>query len=195
MKLAAMIMMTALGTGAWAAEAGRAEARSVTVCTNGYATVPDAYAAQSLAKKIFSTIGVETEWPDPGSCPASPDVIKISFADRAPKAASGGALAYALPNEGAHIAVLYGRVKAMQSGCTRQLLAYVLVHEITHILQAISRHSESGIMKARWDPADYEQMRHTTLGFTEHDVDLIHLGLDTRAARLAGKGRGPVAAR
>ena len=195
MRLQALVIMAAVETGAWAAEAGRTEARSVTVCTSGYAAVPDAYAAQKMASKIFSTVGVEIEWPAPGSCPTFSGVIKISFTDRAPKAASAGALAYARPHEGTHIVVLYERVKGMQSGCTPQLLAYVLVHEITHILQAISRHSESGIMKAHWDPADYEKMRRKTLGFTAYDVDLIHLGLDARAARLAGKGPVLVAAR
>jgi hypothetical protein len=199
MKLVALVTMAAVGTGAWAAEAGGTAPRSVTVCTSGFGAVPDVYVARKMASKIFSSIGVELAWPTPGSCPASPEAIKISFADRAPKAASAGALAYAfpyaLPNEGTHIVVLYKRVKETQSGCTPQLLAYVLVHEITHTLQAIVRHSESGIMKAHWDFADYQKMRRASLVFAAEDVELIHLGLDARAARLAGTGLMQVAPR
>jgi hypothetical protein len=36
------------------------------------------------------------------------------------------------------------------------VLAHVLVHEITHILQGIDRHSESGVMKS---PGDYVSHR------------------------------------
>jgi len=38
------------------------------------------------------------------------------------------------------------------------VLAHVLVHEVTHILQGIPRHSESGVMKAQWDSNDFAQM-------------------------------------
>src|SRR5208337_2177136 len=103
-------------------------------------------------------IGVGLEWRNVSSCPASPDVIQISFAYLAPKELPAGALAYALPYEGAHIVVFYERVK-LKSGYARQLLAYVLVHEIAHILQGIRRHSQSGIMKASWDYRDYDKMQ------------------------------------
>jgi hypothetical protein len=64
-------------------------------------------------------------------------------------------------------------------------LAHVLAHEITHILQGVSRHSESGVMKATWDQRDFEKMAWKPLTFTERDVMLIHFGLEARAARKA----------
>ena len=63
------------------------------------------------------------------------------------------------------------------------VLAHVLVHEITHILQGLSRHSESGVMKARWDSQDFAQMSWKPLPFTAEDVDLIQRGLAARDAR------------
>jgi hypothetical protein len=192
MRLAAMIMMMAVGVGAGEAEAGGAEMRIVPVCMNGNPGLPPAYPVERMTSEIFATIGVRLKWHD--SCPASPDVIQIGFADQAPKGVADGVLAYARPYEGIHIVVLYGRVKRLQPNSTQQVLAYVLVHEITHVLQGTSRHSKSGIMKAHWDFADYDRMRHKTLLFTADDVDLIHLGLDARAARLADKGPAPVAA-
>ena len=56
-------------------------------------------------------------------------------------------------------------------------LGYVLAHEIAHVLQRISRHSNSGIMKSKWDGRDYAEMRRISLGFSEEDVTLIRQGL------------------
>jgi hypothetical protein len=189
MRLAATVMMAAVAAGAWEAEAGGAEARSVTVCMSVEVPAPvfpESYLAQSMASEIFATVGVRLEWHHAGSCPASPDVIKISIAGQAPKGQPKAALAYALPYEGTHIVVFSERVKLLKCACTRQLLAYVLVHEITHILEGVSRHSESGIMKAHWNNGDYYEILRKNLGFAAEDVDLIHLGLDLRAARSAG---------
>jgi hypothetical protein len=56
------------------------------------------------------------------------------------------------------------------------ILTHVLVHEITHILQRIDRHSESGVMKAAWANQDYRDMAWRPLSFTPHDIVLICLG-------------------
>jgi hypothetical protein len=37
------------------------------------------------------------------------------------------------------------------------LLCHVIVHEITHVLENIDRHSAEGIMKAHWSDRDYER--------------------------------------
>jgi hypothetical protein len=58
------------------------------------------------------------------------------------------------------------------------------------------RHSESGVMKANWTGADYQQMTWKSLQFTEEDVLLIHQGLRVREASfdaVAVAGRAPVA--
>ena len=61
----------------------------------------------------------------------------------------------------------------------------MIVHEITHILQGIDRHSASGIMKAVWTSSDYTQMKRGQLRFTELDVVMIHDGFVARTARNA----------
>jgi len=66
------------------------------------------------------------------------------------------------------------------------LLAHVLVHEITHILEGVARHSETGIMKANWTLRDYYDMQTKTLQFASEDVELIHRGL---AQRRSGVGK------
>jgi hypothetical protein len=57
-----------------------------------------------------------------------------------------------------------------------------MTHEITHILQGISRHSLTGVMKAHWDAHDFAQMAYQPLPFAPEDVDLIQQGLLTQAA-------------
>jgi hypothetical protein len=67
------------------------------------------------------------------------------------------------------------------------VLAYVLVHEITHIVEGIDRHSDSGIMKAKWDDADNYEISRMKLRFAEDDVILIQAGLEKRTQQERGK--------
>ena len=74
--------------------------------------------------------------------------------------------------------MFYDRIKYKPAPA--ELLAHVMVHEITHILQGISRHSDSGIMKANWSGEEFQRMRFKALPFTEEDVVLIRRGLEAR---------------
>ena len=97
---------------------------------------------------------------------------------------------FPLPYEGTHITVFYDRLQ--QRNEPKRLpvvLAHVLVHEITHLLQGIDRHSVSGIMKAHWSIEDYHEMAFKPLPFTQDDVDLIQQGMDARESRPAGANR------
>jgi hypothetical protein len=55
-----------------------------------------------------------------------------------------------------------------------------MAHELAHVLEGISRHSDSGIMKASWDLRDYEQMTARPLSFGDADAALIRAGLARR---------------
>jgi len=136
--------------------------------------------AQAIAAQIFSRIGVGTKWYGyHGSCPVRRDKpIVIGMVSPVGDDDHPAALAYALPFERAHIAIFYSRVqRAVDPRKVPNLLAHVLVHEITHIIQATGQHSESGMMKARWDADDYFQMGRSPLEFTEEDLQLIRIGL------------------
>ena len=52
-----------------------------------------------------------------------------------------------------------------------------MAHEITHVLQGISRHSETGLRRARWSPEDYRQLPSKPLLLTPYDVKLIRMGV------------------
>jgi hypothetical protein len=63
------------------------------------------------------------------------------------------------------------------------LLAHVMVHEITHMLQGINEHSAQGIMKGRWTQDDFSCMIVKPLPFSDRDVDMIYRGLTARTTR------------
>lgn len=186
MKITAMVAMAALvGTWAHAGENGQAIEPRVKVCMDAGITM-EALQAQAIATKMFADINVKLDWHTERACPANQEgVINIRLDAGSPVESFAGALAYALPYEGVHIQVFVDRVrKLVTPKIMPVLLAHVLVHEITHILQGVSRHSECGIMKAIWDYKDIQKMAWRPLSFTERDVELIHLVLEKRAAHL-----------
>jgi hypothetical protein len=150
-------------------------------------------ASKEIASGMFRRIGVTLTWVHSKSCP--PDAIHITLTGGTPNTLRPGALAYALPYEGTHIRVFRDRIEANQRALVPHLLAHVLVHEIIHILQGYSRHSESGVMKAHWDGADFAQMQWGELPITQEDIDLVHAGIARRAQLAAASGnQGSLAA-
>jgi hypothetical protein len=87
-------------------------------------------------------------------------------------------LAYTGSSEGSHITVFLDRVEQMRA--PSNVLAHVMVHEITHLLQGVNRHSATGIMKEVWTVGDFGGMRLRPLPFTRLDIDLIYAGLAAR---------------
>jgi hypothetical protein len=78
-------------------------------------------------------------------------------------------------NASTRIEILYNPIREFgRYDATGHVLAHVLVHEITHVLEGIARHSASGIMKARWEGADYERIYFAPLPFAGEDLRLIH---------------------
>lgn len=187
MKIVAMAIM-ALMTGEMAAGKmrGAALGQEVAVCIAGgdARIVPSVLPlAQYGVTKIFESAGVRLVWRQgPEGCPAQGILIRIT--ENTPEDLKPGALAYAEPRNNA-IRVFYDRVEAISRVRTPVVFGYVLAHEITHVLQGIVRHSDSGIMKAHWVPADFMAMMWHRVNFEEVDVDLIQRGL---AARIAADG-------
>ena len=143
---------------------------------------PDRYTvtplAQELAARMFSDIGISLEWKTREPAAGSSQPIIIELVSATPQNLMPGALAYALPYEGSHITVFLDRIETTESPAI--VLAHVIVHEITHIVQRVSRHSETGVMKPHWTSHDYSEMRRRPLPFTTEDLCLIYNGLLAR---------------
>ena len=184
MKTSAMITMAAiLGNSAWAAS--KTDSQRLVICIEDgkHAGVAD---AASKASSLFLSAGVKLEWHDEVSfCRGQRDAMVVSFMASTPKTFHPGALAYALPYEGVHIQVFYDRIAGADPELAPSLMANVIVHEITHILQGIDRHSTGGIMKAVWTSSDYTLMKRNQLRFTALDVVMIHDGFAARTGRPA----------
>ena len=180
MKMMAMMTMAVV------METG-ARADVVTVYVQGISAVPATtlWRAQSLANEIFGGVRVKIDWrqgePSRSQWRCERAIV-VEMIAKTPTQLKPGALAYALPYEGVHVTVFYDRVRAAtEPELTPNVLAHVLVHEITHILQGTCRHSDTGIMKARWTHTDYMEMGQKPLSFTEADVQLIRTGMAERA--------------
>ena len=185
MKTSAMITVVGmLASGAWAAP--KSDSYRVVVCIER-GDLAGVENAASRVSSILWSAGVGLEWHDNRSfCQRQPDqAILVTFLTSTPKTFHPDALAYAYPYEGVHIQVFYDRIARADPELRPFLLAHVIVHEISHILQGIDRHSATGIMKARWNSYDYTLMKRGQLRFTEFDVEMIHDGLASRAARRA----------
>ena len=137
---------------------------------------------------MFDQIGVVVLWRDLEHCPKNPRPVVIRLSFDTPREVFPKALASSYPFEGAHIRVFYDRVRTLTESCPLPvLLAHVLAHEISHILQGTDQHSASGVMKSRWDMNDYTRMAREPLPFTDRDIRGIYRGLDARTERLSGE--------
>jgi hypothetical protein len=149
--------------------------------------------AKRIATRLFETAGVRVRWRNgdpPDSVLRSEGAVAVRILNETPLALQPGAYGYALPYEGHHVTLFLDRLRCSDTHTSDAILAHVLVHEITHLLQGMTRHSESGIMKRRWTHGDYKEMRWRGLSFTTTDVSLIRRGMegrmkDARAAREA----------
>jgi hypothetical protein len=110
-------------------------------------------------------------------------MIQVTYSLKTADQVAPRALAYALPFGGVHIKVFYDRVPGKSDISRSHVLAHILVHEISHILQGIDRHSDSGIMKARWVDADFKQMEAGALAFAGENLLWIHKGIQSWANR------------
>jgi hypothetical protein len=66
------------------------------------------------------------------------------------------------------------------------VFGYVLAHEIGHVLQGTARHSDVGVMRARWASSDFVEMGKVLLTFTKEDEEQIRVRLSANAC-----GSGP----
>jgi hypothetical protein len=143
--------------------------------------------ARHLAGRMFAGIGVKIEWRsgEPSRRRGDPAGIVVTVVDEAPVGFDRGVMAAAFPYEGIHIRIFHDRLKAHKFVDQSKLLAHILVHEITHILEGTDHHSATGIMKACWSRSDFEQMNVRPLSFAPEDVSLILTGLMPRLATRA----------
>jgi hypothetical protein len=139
------------------------------------------FRAKGLASQMFAGAGVGIIWHSHlQGANRNLQPILIDIAPNSPERFNRGILAFTQPFGGNHVTIFWDRLKGTYNDTsTTALLAHVLVHEITHILQRSDHHSSEGIMKAYWTPKDILQMMWEPLSFDCRDIELIHAGLTT----------------
>lgn len=149
--------------------------------------------AEATATRMFAGIGLRVHWSDhrpgrggepdsTGCAPKQPWEIGVRLVPGKPASALGEAFAAARPyaSTGVRVTVFYGELREVarvQPRLETVLLAHILVHEITHVLQGVARHSSTGVMRAHWTTGDYANMEARPLEFAGLDAELIHIGL------------------
>ena len=161
-----------------AAASARTQPADVTVYVTQDASPPNAVMrkAQTIVTWLYAREGFQIAW---DRSPAD-KVIHIRFTRQTPGSFKPDALAYAMPfaDGSDSIVVMYDRVEQWaRPSQVPVLLAHVLAHEIAHILQACDYHASDGIMKRRWQGADFDAMTTFQLKFTPEAVALMREGL------------------
>ena len=177
--IAALVLMSVVGL--------RAETIDVYLEDHAGVEAGDMYRAKNKAAAIFAAAGVRIVWRSGKPKPADrveQAPVQVRIVSDWPTQDHRKALAFATPYEGVHVTVCYGRVREAAPEAPEMSLAYVLAHEITHILEGLDRHSETGLMKARWDWTDHYSIRWGLLALSPEDIELIHTGIAARATRM-----------
>jgi hypothetical protein len=132
--------------------------------------------AQQLAARMLEGVGVTLIWRrGTPAAQGGAEVLEAVLDETAPHDFNPNALAFTTLGapSGTRIEIFYDRVlSAGPPDTVPAILAHVLVHEITHVLEGVGRHSDYGVMKARWDVEDVWKMRKL-LPFAPEDVALI----------------------
>ncbi|HWC95487.1 MAG TPA: hypothetical protein VG456_02025 [Candidatus Sulfopaludibacter sp.] len=172
MKMAILVVALA----AAAAGKGRQEPAVVVFLHHGTESAAIVGLAEKQAEGMLRPLGISVEWRlGAANYHGTAEVVETALTNQEAAGYHPGALAYATlgVGSGTRIQVFYDRIQAAgPPSATSAILAHVLVHEITHILEGVERHSETGVMKARWEPRDFRQMR-ASLPFAAEDVQLL----------------------
>jgi len=186
MRILAALGILALN-GASAADARVQHANTITVCVDQGNTKISLPIAESVTSAIFANIGFRVECKgDVRLCTSERGDIQIYVLEKATKNVSSDALGYAMPFQGSIIVVFADRLRMYATQTLRwsYLAGYVMAHEIAHLLQGLSRHSATGIMKASLDRQDVEKCFRHSMTFADEDIQMIRTGFEVRMRTL-----------
>jgi hypothetical protein len=162
--------------------AGQSAAPAVTVYFAAEGTA-STYAARRLAAATLARAGVGVVWRGPRLRPSEirRDWLRVELVEATPGRPPDPVLAVSYPRARCSkgITVYLDAIRETARGTNREsaLLAYVLVHEIAHVVQGVCRHSQTGVMKARWGGADRAAIFEGRLAFDDDDIRLMREGL------------------
>lgn len=160
--------------------------------------------AFNVTSQIFAESGIELAWTvTPAShlevvefaptqtgrpCPAPlpSHALALRIIRKAPPGIDGTNLGFALPCaiHMPSITVYADRIEAIAQHTTAiyyRILAHVIAHELGHVLLRSSEHAEAGIMRARWDRANWYRVSAGILEFTANQRERMRAELQQLA--------------
>lgn len=190
MRTAFLVLTAVAQIIATAPKAVASQPRQVAVCLDADNDIGNALlSARRLASSIFKDAGITVKW-HARNCPSG--AIQISIVQSDPPRERPDGAAYALIPE-REIVIFFNRLmRTVELQRLGSLLAHVIVHEMTHILQGFDRHSANGVMKTNWSQQDYERIAIAGLTFTKEDIELIHRGMDRQSEEPWGIQQGSI---
>jgi hypothetical protein len=186
------LVLQGVGTPAFGKEPER-NRQELKVCVEHDEGLSVLVQALAVTQKMFVGIGVRMKWQlGLHACPATAihiTLINESVDTSLPNDVLGSALLAEPP----HIRLFADRIHYYTSCppsvgpycriAEAHVMAHVLTHEVSHVLEGANRHSDLGVMKAQWDANDFLKMKRGSLPFAPVDVQLIRAGLDRRELR------------
>jgi hypothetical protein len=154
----------------------------VWLTTNPVGSV-DMELTQTIVSSVYKEVGIQVNWKSGETVKdGSTITFEIRFAEKAPDTATPTALAAAEIERGV-ITVYEDRVRGQHRNhpaVQRVVLAYVLAHELAHVMQGVARHSNAGILRDQWTVLDFSKMLFHQLKFTNADAERIRRRLPLR---------------
>jgi hypothetical protein len=141
------------------------------------------YAARRIAAAALGEAGVRISWRGPRlrAPEIQRDWLRVELVEGTAGLSRDLALAVSYPRARCSkgITVYLDGIREIARGANHEsaLLGYVLAHEIAHVVEGVCRHSETGVMKARWSDADRAAIFEGRLRFEDVDVQLMRDGL------------------
>ena len=197
MRVAAILLTCAIASAAGAAErttpGGYTVIAHLTNATGVAVPASLLWDGEQAATTIFSKLHIQLIWrarrssdaqtegvPCPGNAPVRD--LTIEIVSHAPPIVKDSALAMAMPFavSGVRIVIFFDRVEPLLEGHSAsesKVLGYLLAHEIGHVLQGTTGHSDAGIMRARWTQNDFQKMGAGTLTFSHEEVERMRIRL------------------
>jgi hypothetical protein len=143
--------------------------------------------AETKATRMFAEIGVRVQWLSQtarvipvmavaGCASKSPEAVIVEVVETGGMGDSRLAFARPYARDGVRVTIFYKDVSNAGRHLPRAeaaILAHVLVHEITHVVEGVARHSKTGVMRPYWTDRDFAEMMFKPIRFAELDVLLL----------------------
>jgi len=151
--------------------------------------------ALAEAQRLFSEVGVATEWVDRYASPGTPVAVNLRILPGGSRNEShpdafGNAFLTRPLKESNLADVYYGQVldRAWPNPQVAMLLAHVMAHEVGHLLLG-PKHSDTGLISGNWSEAECTMAQYQRLSFSAAAATPLRAAVAARVGVLPAENR------